>query len=286
MKTETKDMKIIKDQRFPDERALFRANDTIIYGCEFDIGESPLKHSRNIEAHDCRFIWRYPVWYSEHVDMRNCTLGEGARAGMWYTNDITVRDSTVAAPKCFRRCNDVLLENVDFPDGPETLWYCNNVRMKNIRAAGDYFGMNCSDMEIDDLDLKGHYHFDGVRNVVIRNSHLITKDTFWNSENVTVENSFISGEYIGWNSKHLTFVNCTIESLQGLCYIEDLVIRDCRFLNTTLAFEFSTVDASIIGGIDSVKNPSGGIIRAESIGELILEEDEVDVSKTKIILGT
>lgn len=280
-----KPIKVIRDKRFTEERALFRAQDTAVFGCEFDVGESPFKHSRSIEVHDSGFIWRYPIWYSEHVGVYGCTFAEGARAGMWYTNDITVRGCTIAAPKCFRRCSGVVIEDTVFPDGPETLWYCDGVRLKNVKADGDYFGMNCTDIEIENLELNGHYHFDGVRDLTIRDSRLITKDTFWNSENVTVENCFISGEYIGWNSKHMTFINCTIESLQGLCYIEDLVIRDCRFLNTTLAFEFSTVDASIIGGIDSIKNPSGGTIRAESIGELILEDSEVDTSKTRIIIG-
>ena len=54
-------------------------------------------------------------------------------------------------------------------------------------------------------------------------------------------------------------------------------------LNTTLAFEYSTVDADITGKIDSVLNPSGGIIRADSISELIIEKDKVDPGKTRII---
>lgn len=278
-------METITNGSFTGERALFHAHDLIIRDSVFSDGESPLKHSGNIEVYDTAFNWRYPVWYSHDAKLHGCTVAVGARAGMWYTDRIVMRDSTVAAPKCFRRCNDVLLENVSFPDGPETLWDCHNVKLRHVTANGDYFGMNCSDMDIDDLQLTGHYHFDGVRNVTIRNSRLITKDTFWNSENVLVENSYISGEYIGWNSKDLTFVDCTIESLQGLCYIENLVIRRCRFVNTTLAFEYSTVDADITGGIDSVINPSGGIIRADSIGELILEEDRVDVSRTKIILN-
>ena len=36
--------------------------------------------------------------------------------------------------------------------------------------------------------------------------------------------------------------------------------------------------------IDSVKNPISGSLTADSIGELIMEEDKVDVSKTKIII--
>ena len=57
---------------------------------------------------------------------------------------------------------------------------------------------------------------------------------------------------------------------------------NCKLLNTTLSFEYSDVDAKIEGHIDSVKNPSSGRIHAGSIGELIMEEDRVDITATKI----
>ena len=150
-------------------------------------------------------------------------------------------------------------------------------------AKGDYFAMNSKDMKIDGLTLYGNYSFDGVKNVEIKNSKLLSKDAFWNSENVTVYDSFISGEYLGWNAKNLTLIGCTIESLQGMCYIDHLVMKDCKLINTTLAFEYSTVDAQITNKIDSVLNPTSGEIRAKSIGKLILEKDKIDPSKTKII---
>ena len=78
-------------------------------------------------------------------------------------------------------------------------------------------------------------------------------------------------------------MNCKIESLQGFCYIDNLVLRNCELVNTTLAFEYCTVDADIIGGVDSVLNPTSGTIRADRIVELILEKDKVDVTKTKIV---
>ena len=118
----------------------------------------------------------------------------------------------------------------------------------------------------------------------IRNSTLLSKDAFWNSENVTVYDSFISGEYLGWNAKNLTLVNCTIESLQGLCYIDNLVMKNCKLINTTLAFEYSSVDADITGEVDSVMNPSAGRISAEAIKELIMEKDKIDPEKTQIIV--
>ena len=63
-------------------------------------------------------------------------------------------------------------------------------------------------------------------------------------------------------------------------------MKNCRLINTTLAFEYSTVDAEITTKIDSVLNPSGGIIRAERIDELIIEPDKVNPSKTTIICKT
>ena len=207
-----------------------------------------------------------------------------ARAGVWYTENISVKNCMIQAPKNFRRCDGIELENVNFTNALETLWNCKNVKLKNVTAAkGDYFLMNIENLETDGLFLDGNYSLDGAKNCVIRNSRLLTKDAFWNSENITVYDSFIAGEYLGWNSKNLTLINCTIESLQGMCYIENLVMKNCRLVDTTLAFEYSDVDVQIDSRIESVFNPKSGTIKAEEIGELIIEKDKIDPSKTKIV---
>ena len=79
-----------------------------------------------------------------------------------------------------------------------------------------------------DFELVGNYPLTGVKNVEIDHARMISKDAFWNSENVTVRNAFISGEYLGWNAKNLTLIDCTIESLQGMCYIDNLVMKNCK----------------------------------------------------------
>ncbi|MGM9680285.1 MAG: DUF3737 family protein [Eubacteriales bacterium] len=276
-------MQEIKQQRLTGERALFHARDLKILDCVFDDGESPLKESKNIELSDCLFRWKYPLWYSENITLKDCTLFDMARAGIWYTRNISLTDTVVEAPKNLRRCQGLTLRDVTFPNAAETLWQCDGVTMERVTAKGDYFAMNSKNMVIDGLTLVGNYSFDGVENMEIRNSRLLSKDAFWNSRNVTVRNSFISGEYLGWNAENLTLIDCTVESLQGLCYIDNLVMRNCKLINTTLAFEYSTVDAEIGSRIDSVLNPTEGRITAESIGELILEPDRIDPSKTVIV---
>lgn len=272
----------IRAQRLTGERALFMSRGLTIYDTIFDDGESPLKESRDIELYNCMFKWKYPLWYCRDIRVHDCQWFEMARAGVWYTDHMTVDRAVIEAPKNFRRCRDLTLVNVDMPNAAETLWHCDGVELRNVSVKGDYFAMDTENITADNLRLVGNYGFDGAKNVTVTNSRMLTKDAFWNSENVTVRDSFISGEYLGWNSKSLTFENCAIESLQGLCYIENLTMRNCKLLNTTLAFEYSTVEADIVGNIDSVINPTSGYIRADSIGELILERDKVDPSKTCI----
>ena len=274
----------IKQKLLTGERALFGSRDLIVKDCVFDGGESPLKESANIELYDSLFRWKYPLWYCNGVKAVDCTWFEMARAGVWYTSDIEVTNAVIQAPKNFRRSRGIVLTDVAFTDAKETMWSCTDVKLTNVSVAkGDYFAMNCSDMEIDGLRLDGNYSFDGAKRVTVRNSRLLTKDAFWNSEDITVYDSFISGEYLGWNSKNLTLVNCTIESLQGMCYIDNLVMKNCKLVGTTLAFEYANVDAEITSKVESVFNPGSGTIRAESIGELIIEKDKIDPSKTRII---
>ncbi len=276
-------MKEIRQEFLTGERALFQGENLRIVDTIFDDGESPLKESRNIELIGSMFKWKYPLWYSKDITLKNCSIFEMGRAGIWYTDRISVEDTVIEAPKNFRRCRDVKLRNVNFVNAAETLWSCDGVELDQVTARGDYFAMNSQNLTLRDFTLAGNYSFDGVKNMELHHARLLSKDAFWNSENVTVYDSFISGEYLGWNARNLTLVNCTIESLQGMCYIDNLVMKNCKLINTTLAFEYSTVEAEITSRVDSVFNPAGGRICAESIGELILERDKINPEKTRIV---
>lgn len=277
-------MKKYEYEIFEGERALFCAKDLDISYCTFQDGESPLKESENINLYETSFKWKYPFWYGEKINVNSCYFLEMARAGIWYSKKLTVKDTCFEAPKCFRYCKEFTIENVSFHDAKETLWFSKEFSLRNVKATGDNFALRSKDITVDNLVLVGNYCFDGCENVVVRNSRLLSKDAFWNCKNVLVEDSYIVGEYLAWNTENITFRNCTIESLQGMCYVDGLRMENCRLLNTTLSFEYSKdIDANITTVIDSVKNPSSGIIRAKGIKSLIMENDKVDVLKTKII---
>lgn len=279
----SRDARVVRDQVLGGERALFRSSDVRIEGCVFQDGESPLKESCGVEVSGSVFRWKYPLWYCRHVQVRDSAFLEMARSGLWYTDDVSLTGCTVEAPKEFRRCRGVRVYDTTFANAQETLWTCTDVILDHVSARGDYFGKDSRDVTARSFTLVGNYCFDGGRDITVEGARLLSKDTFWNCENVTVRDSFITGEYLGWNSRNLTFENCTIESLQGLCYIDGLTLRNCRLVNTTLAFEYCRgLDVDVSTTISSVKNPWSGTVRAAGIVEEIFDDPQVDRSATKI----
>lgn len=92
-------MKEIRQEYLTGERALFQGNNLKIYDTIFADGESPLKESNDIELFGSMFQWKYPLWYSKNILAENCTWLEMARAGVWYTDNITVKNAVIEAPK-------------------------------------------------------------------------------------------------------------------------------------------------------------------------------------------
>lgn len=268
------------------ERSLYDLHDTILENVTFGDGESPLKECSNLVLEGCTFSYKYPLWYGAHFKLNNCKFELMSRSGIWYTDDIEIKNSLIICPKLFRKASNILLENVHFLDAQETLWGSKNIKLKNVEVdKGDYMFFECENIEIKNMKTNGNYAFDSSKNIKVEDSVINSKDSFWNTENVVVKHSTIIGEYIGWNSKNLTFIDCDIESDQGFCYIEGLTLINCRFKNTPLCFErCSKVDAEINSHVESIKNPYDGKIVVDSVGEIILDENIVDKTKIEIVV--
>ena len=269
-------MEYIKDQYFEGERPLYARREGLkLENVSIGPGESSLKEGANIEAENCEFNGKYPFWECDGFTIRHCIFREGARAALWYTRHCKMFNTLVEAPKMFRRITDTYLENVQLTNAQETFWDCDGVKLRNVEAKkADYIFMHTDNIDVENLNLQGNYSFQYSKNVVIRNSNLDTKDAFWESENITVYDSRIQGEFLGWYAKNLRLVNCHIGGTQPLCYCENLILENCTFEpDADLAFEYSSVQATVKGNIVSVKNPRSGRIQADSIGEIILDQN-------------
>lgn len=268
-------LKEIKGEEFGGERALFASHGLRLADTVFHPGESALKCCTQIEAERCRFEGKYPFWHVDGFRVTDCEFTPGARAALWYSKNLEMSHTRVDAPKMFREMENLSLEDVRIPDAQETLWSCRGVRLRDVSVEkADYIFFHCSDIDIDGYRQQGNYSFQYCRDVVIRDAVIDSKDAFWETDNVTVYDSVFEGEYLGWHSRNLRLVRCKINGTQPLCYCENLVLEDCEFgPGCDLAFEDSSLRATVRSSIVSVKNPRSGSIKALAIGEIILDKN-------------
>lgn len=270
-------MKLIENKEFGGERPLYAEHNLSLRNVTIHVGESSLKETSDIEAESCEFEGKYVFWECRHFKAERCHFAESARSSLWYSEDGTLKDCQVDAPKMFRRMKVIRLEGCHFPNAQETLWDCDDVRISDCCIENaDYLGMHTNNVYIENYHQEGNYSFQYSRNVEIHNAVLNSKDALWESENVTIYDSEINGEYLGWYAKNLRLVRCHITGEQPLCYCENLVMEDCTMGDdANLAFEYSSVEAVINGDVHSIKNPTSGHIRVNGkIGELIIDENQ------------
>ncbi len=267
-------MEQIKNKAYEGERPLFARHDLQLENVTIHAGESALKECSHIVAENCRFEGKYPFWHTRRFTVKNCLFTEGARAALWYSQNLCMTDTRVEAPKMFREMDGIKLENVQLPNALETLWHCRDVELKNVEAdRADYLFMHSENIRIEKYAHHGNYAFQYCKNVEIRQAVIHSKDAFWNTENVTVYDSELNGEYLGWHSRNLRLVNCKISGTQALCYAHGLSMENCTMADDAdLCFEYSSLQATIQGPVHSVKNPRLGCIVAESYGEIIIDE--------------
>ena len=285
-------MNIIENKNFDEERALYAVKDTTVKSCRFDgpaDGESAMKEAHDIKVEDCYFNLRYPFWHVENAEISDCHMTENCRAALWYDKNITIENSRLGGIKALRECQNITLKNSNV-NSPEFIWRCQGLTIDNVNIEGsEYPFFEVRDAKITNLKMKGKYSFQYNENIEITDSELDTKDAFWHTKNVTVRDSIIKSEYLGWYSENLKLINCKIIGTQPFCYCKNLVLENCTMKGCDLSFERSTVTATIKGKIDSVKNPLGGKIAADEIGEVILERELLETlkgfSETKIEAG-
>lgn len=269
-------MKIIQNQTFDEERALYGSNDILVKNCSFDgpaDGESAFKESRGIQVEHGFFNLRYPFWHDHGLVIRDSEMTELCRAALWYSDHITIENTRLHGIKALRECTDVKMSGCDIIS-PEFGWSVRNLDMDDCDAQSEYFMMRSLGLHFRNVRMKGKYSFQYIEDSVFENCTFDTKDAFWHAKNVTVRNSTVKGEYLAWYCENVTFENCKIIGTQPLCYCKGLKLVDCEMIDCDLAFERSDVDAVITTPVLSIKNPLSGRIVVPAAGEIIRDIEE------------
>lgn len=66
-----------------------------------------------------------------------------------------------------------------------------NIVMKDTNAVSEYFMMRAQNLRFMNVELKGKYSFQYMKNAYFENCVFDTKNAFWHSEDVWVRNSVI-----------------------------------------------------------------------------------------------
>ena len=277
-------MTLIRDKVFDEERALYGSRGVELVNCRFDgpaDGESALKECRDVKVRDCYFNLRYPFWHVTNLEIDGSELTTLCRAALWYTENVTIRNTKLHGIKALRECAEARLEGCDIVS-PEFGWSVRGVEMKDSRAESEYFMLRSERLHFDHVSLKGKYSFQYITDSVFTNCDFDTKDAFWHAKNVLIRDSVVKGEYLAWYCENVTFENCSLIGTQPLCYCKGLKLINCRMINTDLSFEKSEVEATLTAPIDSIKNPRSGCIRVPAVGEIIRDDPE---SAGEILVG-
>lgn len=268
--------RIIENQTFDQERALYGSDGIIVRNCRFDgpaDGESAFKESRNVVAQDCFYNLRYPFWHNDYLKIKGGEMTDKCRASLWYDGHVQIEGLLMHGIKALRECHDVRIYGSDIIS-PEFGWSVRNMEMIKSTASSEYFMMRSEHLHFDEVEFKGKYSFQYVENALIENCNFDTKDAFWHSKNVTVRNSTLKGEYLAWYADHLVLDHCKIIGTQPLCYCTNLKLIDCEMIDTDLSFERSEVEATLTAPIVSIKNPYLGKIRVPACGEIIMDDEK------------
>ena len=268
-------MKIYRNERFGEERSLYGVDGAEIIDCSFDgpeDGESALKEGKDIKCENVFFNLRYPLWHDHKVLIENSEMTELCRAALWYTDDIEIKSSKLHGIKALRECKNIKIADSDVKS-VEFGWFSHNIDIVGTKFEGEYFMLQATELSMKDSSLKGKYSFQYIENSIFENCNFDTKDAFWHAKNIVVRNSVVKGEYLAWYSENITFENCTIIGTQPLCYCKGLRLINCEMVDCDLSFERSEVEADVVGSIVSVKNVYSGYVKADSIGEIIVDDE-------------
>ncbi|MFR8974785.1 MAG: DUF3737 family protein, partial [Eubacteriales bacterium] len=158
-------MKLIQNQTFDAERALYGEKELHLNNCTFDgpaDGESALKECENIQVENCRFHLRYPFWHDSGLKVNGSELTPLCRAALWYDNRVEIKNSKLHGIKALRECSDVASSGCDICSA-EFGWSVRNLQMHHCTAESEYFLMRSENMRLSHVRLKGKYSFQYIK---------------------------------------------------------------------------------------------------------------------------
>ena len=144
------------------------------------------------------------------------------------------------------------------------IWYADDGEITGSRLHGIKAVRECGHIRLIDCDID-------------------SQEFGWKCTEITMKDCTVNSEYLFFDSKNVTLSDIKMTGKYSFQYMENLVIENCTMEETDLAFEYSDVEADIIGNVMSVKNPRSGRIILDSVDEVIMEDAAMECSGEVIV---
>ena len=275
---------VVENVTFDEERALYGRENLLVKNVRFDgpaDGESALKECKNIWVDGCFCNLRYPFWHVHGLKITHTEMTVMCRASLWYTDGLVIENCKLHGPKAIRECADVKVTGCDI-NSIEFGWFTDDITLEDCTVYSEYIMLHASNVTMKNVIFNGKYPLQYVVGGTLEGCVIDTKDALWHGKNITIKNCVVKSEYLAWYSDGLTFIDCTIMGAQPFCYCKNLTLINCKMEGCNLAFEKSTVNATITNFVDSIKNPYEGVIEAAEVGEIVRDDPK---STGKIIVN-
>lgn len=143
-------------------------------------------------------------------------------------------------------------------DEERALYNLKNTLVKDCKFAGEADGESvlkeCRDISVNNCSFSLRYPLWHAVDFQLKNSSMdeLTRAPIWYSRNGVLE-------------------NCKITGVKCLRECDNIEVRNCSATSAKFGWKCRDIKISD-SNIDSVKNPQSGIIKADSVGEIIFED--------------
>ena len=277
--------KRIEGMFFDEESTMPHMDHCEVLDCIFAGSSSEsvsLNASHDMLLDNCTFFQSSVLWNCVQWKLNDSRIEENAHAALWYCEEGKITDTDILGPKALWAGNNLIIHGCTI-DCAEFGWLCNRISIADTKLTSDYLLLNSRNISLDHVQTKGVSALQYADHVEIRNCFLHTDNALWHSKNVTVTDSVILGEHLGWFSDNLTLIGCKIIGKQPLCHCTNLTLINCTLEEADNAFEYSDVNATIEGHVDSIKNPHSGEIILDSVGKVIVGDAVMECSGKVIV---
>lgn len=274
--------KKIEGMTFDADRPMPITAGVNLYDCVFSGGEAVLKDVRDISMVNCSFSLCSPLHGAQNFRIDDSRLDETAVCAMHGSENGKIIDSDIKGPQALQECKNIVIHDCSILSS-EFGRNCDGLSLEECNIHADSVLGHGRNIRLDNTEIRGDAALCNAESVQIYNSFLHSANALQNCRNVTIVDSMLKGDLLGWNCENITLIGCRIQGLQPLCHCRGLKLVDCVMDGSELAFEYSDVKANIVGHLNSVKNPLSGKIVADSIGQVVMDDDTLE-STAKILV--